>query len=825
MDSPLDLPLDLQAPLLSDGPGAAPGDRAPVAHGTVDSGAGPRPDYFLPELCRESRGYRRLWVLVALAIIAAYAFVNYRFFAAADEGVDQNAYLVGGRLLAEHFSLKYTLPNPYAYTGGMFVRMTPVDSHGNPVPGGDYFPKYPFGLPLLYACFIWAFKVAGMLPILKHHVDPAQGVYWAFIVSPVSAVLGVAGVFYLARLVAGSFAGVLAAILLASSQLMMMLSENPNSHASCMAFIVWGFFLCLRWMQTGSLWRGILGGLLVGYAATIRYNEGVLFIPMCLIVLSRWPWNQLKSWRSLTAVIALLIGAGLIYLQVQNAHAAVAGTEPRWTGGASSMVITAYMILLLYGISMVTLSILRLEFEDWMMYLRSLTPGLAWAVPVGVLMAVNYHTMGSFAGYDTTHESEFGVGFQWKFFWENWEKVVRSFYDMGLFFVVPFAVAGLVMVFRRSVRIGLILIAWLVPGVMLYMSYYWSMDFADAYARFFLTYLPVLLVGAAVCFTDGILLGGKETVRSSRVILTLATGVVVAIAAGVSMYRTVHGLRDGQQSAKIPLHEFRQRLALAQTGQMLLANVPEKSVLFTQDTGGIATPANYIQFLRNWELYSINAFSLDGSRQGMGGGGNRPRNNGRNNRDRNNGAGRGNFNGGGNFGGPPNGGNNGPNGQNDTTTAVATPQQPEQREYKASLYRNMTPVTKLYRLEADVINQALAQNRKVFVVVAKQHAEESENTGGFNFFGNNNNSLITDPLESFRDDLGEVGKYQYKVITRWQDVALPADTDDDNAVSSNNPMGGGPGGGGGRNGGNMMLRMLTGTDRVMDWQLVEVLKK
>jgi hypothetical protein len=309
------------------------------------------------------------------------------------------------------------------------------------------------------------------------------------------------------------------------------------------------------------------------------------------------------------------------------------------------------------------------------------------------------HTMGSPTGYDSTHESEFGVAFQWKFFWQNWEKVTREFYDMGLFFVVPFAIAGIFMLFRRSWRVGLMLVAWLVPGVMLYMSYYWSPDFADAYARFFLTYLPALCVGVAVCFHDGILAGRKALdsfdsmpvkvaavamgawlvpglviylsyfktidhhsllpqvgliyapmlvaliavawheipllVDGSRLklgssSLTIAAAMVVAIAAGVSTFRTIHGLRDGARGAKIPLSDFRDRLALAETGQRLMESVPAQSVLFTENTGGIATPANYIQFIREWELYSADTFSLEGSRRGFGGGGQRrPQNGGR----------------------------------------------------------------------------------------------------------------------------------------------------------------------------------------------------
>jgi hypothetical protein len=609
---------------------------------------------------------------------------------------------------------------------------------------------------------------------------------------------------------------------LGTSQLMLMLADNPNSHASCLAFIVWGMFFCVRWMQTGSHWRGILGGLLVGYAATIRYNEILLFAAMCVVVISRLPWNQWKTWLSVSLVAAMAGGIELIVLNVQNSTAFKAGLDARWTSGAIELAMLSAVVLIIYSLAALTFAILKLTWQDWRMYIRALVPGLAWAVPVGILLLVNKHTMGSTTGYDSTHESEFGVAFQWKFFWQNWEKVVREFYDMGLFFVVPFAVAGIVMLFRRSWRIGLMLLGWLVPGIMLYMSYYWSPDFADAYARFFLTYLPALLVGAAVCFHDGLLGGGKESRRPGGIALTLAAGVVVLIASGVSTYRTIHGLRDGARGTKIPLSDFRDRLALAQTGQMLLDNVPAKSVLFAENSGGIATPANYIQFLRDWELYSADAFSTEGSRRGMGGGGNRRNQNGRG------GGGRGNFGGppgggppGGGFGGGPGGGglaaNNNANGQNSDANAVATPVQPEQQDYHASLYRNQSP-RQLFQMEADVVNKALAEHRRVFVVLAKDHTTTTT-TSDFSLWSAGGSS--DDAMATFKEDLSDAGKYTFKVVSRWQDVALPEEKEEDLSLTDNSPMGGGRGGrGGGMNFG--VQRMFMGNDRLLDWQLVEI---
>ncbi len=772
-------------------------------------GTGPGPDYFLPELNQESRRYRGIWLAVALLFTILFGGVVFTWFAPADAGVDQNAYLVGGRLLAEHFSMKYVLPNPYAYAGEMFVRLTPPTvpdetpgPNGKPIPKATkpnpdsvYIPKYPFGLPLLYAGFFWVFKAASLMHLIS--VDQAWklAVRWAFIVSPVSAVLSVVGVFFLARLVSGSFAATLAAIVLGTSQLMLMLADNPNSHASCMAFIVWGMFFCVRWLQTGSHWRGILGGLLVGYAATIRYNEVLLFVVMCVVVLSRLPWNQWKSYLAM-ALLGSLVGMGLLIKLAVGIHEDIAAGNSAQAGLYQSAIIGA-IGLGVFAASAIYLCLSRMEWPDWRMYLRALVPGLAWSVPVGILLLVNLETLGSATGYDSTHESEFGVAFQWRFFWQNWEKVVREFYDMGLFFVLPFAVAGLVMVFRRSWRIGLMLIAWVVPGVMLYMAYYFSPDFGDAYARFFLTYLPALAVGMAVCLHDGILERQHDSRRSGGIALTLSAGLVVLIASGVSTYRTVHGLRDGSHGVRMPVNEFRERLSLARTGEVLMDKVPANSVLFAENTGGLMTPIHYIQFAGDWELYSADTFSLTAARRGSG---------------------------------PPDRGVPGGNGANNNVTPAPTPIQREQRTYHASLYRNKTS-QQLSRMQAEVVSKAFAEHRKVFAALANEHvAWTPSNYNRFDDDEPDNDSLAT-----FKEDLNKAGAFNYKVVARWQDVVLPEDRQEDLSLTDNSPMGGGrrggPMGGGPMGGGPVGGPgpmgggpMMMGSDRVTDWELVEICK-
>jgi hypothetical protein len=881
MSRTIDVPLEIPGESLTS-------DRSlmeqPVAETMSDSSY--EPDYLMPELMAEPRWYRWTWVGAAVVIVALFAGLVLRFWAGGDSGVDQNAYLVGGRLLAEHGSMKYVLPNPYSYVGGMFVRMTPPSEMG-----GVYYPKYPFGLPLLYALFFWGFKAAAAMHL---HVNPAQAAYWAFLVSPISAIAAVAGMFFLGRQVAGSFAAALCAVLLGTSQLMLMLADNPNSHAACVAFIVWGMYFLVRWMQSGATWHGIVGGLLVGYAATIRYSEILLFVAMCVIVLSRLPWNQFKTYRSIAVVLFAAIGVELLMLR----HDSIVdvGVVPLSTmvGKERLALLLGAIVLFAAAAGALAWSVLRLSWPDWRMYIRAIVPGLAWSVPVGTLLLVNYHTMGSMTGYDSTHESEFGAAFQWQFFFANWEKVVRVFYDLGLFFVVPFAIAGIFMLFRRSWRLGALLLAWVVPGVMLYMAYYWSPDRADAYARFFLTFLPALLVGVAVCIHDGILAGEKalgsfegaapkitaailicwlapgtlfyifhyllrghvdykaqalliylpaglavaamcfhdvplmiHSGRQSvgRIPLTVAAGIVVAIASGISVYRTIHGLRDGSDSTKIPLDDFRERLALSQTGQMMLDhnNVPAGSVVFTESSGGIANTGNYLQFVGDWEMFPVDAFSYDGSRRGFGGGGGGGR---RNGGGRNGGGRNGRFNGGGGFnggpggpgGGPPGGGMGGGGGgglfgnQNDTTTVTATPVQPEEREYHEELYKNKT-ARQLYQMESDLIQKAFTEGRRVFVVVGTEQAGLSSSRG--EFFGRD----TSDPLATFKSDLSEAHEtYRYKTIAQWQDVSLPPEEEQDTV--SNNPWAN-MGGGGGRNGG-AMNRLFLAANRVLNWKLVEV---
>ena len=87
-------------------------------------------------------------------------------------------------------------------------------------------------------------------------------------------------------------------------------------------------------------------------------------------------------------------------------------------------------------------------------------PVVGWLVPVAFLLIYNKLTLGDWTGYDSTNESEPGKAFTLGKFKETWELTLRIFHDQGLFFVAPLGVAGLIMLFRQSWKLGLMMLAW-----------------------------------------------------------------------------------------------------------------------------------------------------------------------------------------------------------------------------------------------------------------------------------------------------------------------------------------------------------------------------
>ncbi|MGC4032035.1 MAG: glycosyltransferase family 39 protein [Tepidisphaeraceae bacterium] len=237
----------------------------------------------------ESRQSRLIAGGLAVAFTIAYFWFLLQYWAPAHNGVDQNGYLVGGRMLAAHGTTGF-LPKPMEYIGDMWVLNDKT---------GYVYPKYPVGLPLLYAVCLWTFG--------------SLGVKAAFLVSPIGAAMSVLGIYCLTRKFAGTFASLMAMLVLAFGQVMLVLANNPNSHASCLAFGIWGMYFLVAFWESGSLWRGLAGGFCLGYAVTIRYTEGLNGLMIGVVVLSSIVYSYRRGYhRALAPVLGWLIPVGYL---------------------------------------------------------------------------------------------------------------------------------------------------------------------------------------------------------------------------------------------------------------------------------------------------------------------------------------------------------------------------------------------------------------------------------------------------------------------------------------------------------------------------------
>src|SRR5450432_546453 len=178
----------------------------------------------------ESRSKRWTFLVIALAITAGYWFFLMSFYVPAigRPGIDENAYLLGGRNIAEHLTTGFKPANDFEFVGAMWVRTS----------SGWYYPKYPAGISLLDA-----------IPIIFG--GARHGVEWAFLVSPICMTLAVLGMFFLARLIVDSFYALLAMIVLGTGITSLQFALIPGSHVAALCMVVWGMFFLFRWWQNG----------------------------------------------------------------------------------------------------------------------------------------------------------------------------------------------------------------------------------------------------------------------------------------------------------------------------------------------------------------------------------------------------------------------------------------------------------------------------------------------------------------------------------------------------------------------------------------------
>jgi len=367
----------------------------------------------------------------------------------------------------------------------------------------------------------------------------------------------------------------------------------------------------------------------------------------------------------------------------------------RWMGMAAGFLLgaTATMRysegLLLAPLGIVTLTTIR--WTRWRSYVRAALPVLAWAVPVVAMVIFNRVTMGHWTGYDSSHES---TGFTVKEFKSKWEFTIQELYLYGLFFVLPVGLLGMLLMFGRVWRIGLLMTLWFVPGALLYTSYYWGEQSPGVgYLRFFLTLYPPVVISAMWLLSmaaQGVMqqvdAAGAVLRRRGSVSVPLAAGLFAAAVGAVGLY--------------VELPDMERQYAydenLAYSAQTFLAAVPAarhqagqpEPLLFADDGGMFSRLLMHMQFAADGEWYATGAFAAGGARGMMGGMSRRLGQTAPNQAD------------------PP-----------------PTPIQPERVEYMKQVYGTMTQAD-LKKEETRVLGEALDAGRPVYALVSVDTAAD-----------------------------------------------------------------------------------------------------
>lgn len=505
----------------------------PVESLSAESAGGPMGWGLLPVQAESETRARRLLFWVCAAIFTfLFAWAAWQFNVPAHNGIDQNGYLVGGRMIAETGTMKIAprrLDNPqqvdpHQFVGGMWVGAECGTDRER------FYPKYPIGLPLLFAgairladvslghwtslavpgaiglsailagawimlfaCRRWGIEVQlwtrrvarvgtivaivllgvlGAMLIIRAcaqrfvELGYQPGPTLAFWVSPLCAVASVVATYMLLRLVCSSYLAFLGTAVYATSPVSLLLMTNPNSHASTVCCVAWGMYFLIAFWRFEGIWRAFLAGLFLGYAATIRYTEATLLLPLTLVAvyylrLGRRSWwlVSLEWWRRRFRVQ----GSGFSQ-ESTSGPGWWSAWGRQWTGA----------ITLLIG----------------------------WAIPAGFLAIYNLRAMGTLTGYDPTNEGRLAA-FTWDFARDNWETMLRHMNTNGVFMFFGIGLVGMIWMFWVNWRLASVLTSWIVPCLVIYTFYYWAPDnqqnnmaIHTGYLRFFLTIIPgVVLCG------------------------------------------------------------------------------------------------------------------------------------------------------------------------------------------------------------------------------------------------------------------------------------------------------------------------------------------
>jgi len=367
----------------------------------------------------EGASSRSDWLagLAAMIIVGLFGVMLAGFYVPAYEGTDENGYLCAARRLALTGNAAKRTAHPLEFVSENVVQ---TDDY-------VFYPKYPLGYPWLAGlAYRWGGETA------------------TFLVNPILAALAVLGVFLLARALVGAFAGVLAALLLATNSLHAGFALSALSHSGSICFAIWGMYFLWRWTQRGGWLNAFAAGGFTAFTYTIRYSEALLVIPVVAMIL--WRYFSLPEGAMPTERMALV---------------------RRWRREVGVMAAGAVVLLA------------PLWVHHWVAF------GAPWK-----------------NGYDLCGES---TGFAWKWFQENWWLMLTKMNTPGLLLIFPLGLVGLAYVATHDPKRATLLGLWLVPALLLYSAYYWApQGDGRGFVRFFVSVFPPLIVCALALLCEAV---------------------------------------------------------------------------------------------------------------------------------------------------------------------------------------------------------------------------------------------------------------------------------------------------------------------------------
>lgn len=215
------------------------------------------------------------------AILALHALVLHLYYVPVVNGSDANGYHVAARMIEKHGRLCQLPTDDLAFLGRQWVFND----------RGEAYSKYPPLYPALNGLLMKGFgEAVGLL------------------LNPLAAWLVVLGTYFLCRCWLSGWWAVAAALVLATNPVLNAFTFDQGSHVVGTAAATFGYallFAALR--RAGRRRRALLlgSGLLVGFAAGVRYSEALLAIPPVVCILGRAAKGRvadLATWLSAWAI-------------------------------------------------------------------------------------------------------------------------------------------------------------------------------------------------------------------------------------------------------------------------------------------------------------------------------------------------------------------------------------------------------------------------------------------------------------------------------------------------------------------------------------------